>query len=76
MSDEQFIVAVYRRAIRLYPKRFREEYRDDLVALLADQLRDEPAVVRQLARGRGDRDEGSHQRCTREQQLPPMRCER
>jgi hypothetical protein len=35
-------LAVYRRALRLYPKRFRDEYGDDLVLLLGDQLGDEP----------------------------------
>jgi hypothetical protein len=36
-------LAVYRRLVRLYPRRFRDEYGPDLVLLLADQLRDEPA---------------------------------
>lgn len=33
----------YRLLIRLYPRRFREEYGPDLVLLLTDQLRDDPA---------------------------------
>ena len=37
-------VSAYRRAVRLYPRSFRQEYGDDLVAMFADQLRDEPAV--------------------------------
>lgn len=32
---------VYRAFVRLYPRRFREEYGDDLVALFEDQCRDE-----------------------------------
>jgi hypothetical protein len=35
------VVWSYRRAVRLYPRSFRDEYGDDLVLLLADQLRDE-----------------------------------
>jgi hypothetical protein len=42
-------LAAYRRALRLYPKAFREEYGDDLVLLLAHQLDDE-ATSRVLAR--------------------------
>src|SRR4051812_25235657 len=34
---------VYRMFVRLYPRRFREDYGTDLVGLVADQLRDEPA---------------------------------
>jgi hypothetical protein len=33
----------YRCLIRLYPRQFREEYGTDLVLLLTDQLRDDPA---------------------------------
>ena len=33
---------VYRVLVRLYPRRFREEYGPDLVGLVADQLRHEP----------------------------------
>lgn len=33
----------YRLLIGLYPRRFREEYGNDLVLLLTDQLRDDPA---------------------------------
>jgi hypothetical protein len=36
-------IRAYRRFVRLYPKRFREEYGPDMVELLADQLRDESA---------------------------------
>ncbi len=34
----------YRALVRLYPREFRKEYADDLVALFADQCRDEPPV--------------------------------
>jgi hypothetical protein len=37
------VVGTYRRLIRLYPRAFRDAYGDDLVDLLAEQLRDEPA---------------------------------
>jgi hypothetical protein len=40
---------VYRLLVRLYPRRFREEYGPDLVGLVGDQLRDEP-TWRVLAR--------------------------
>ena len=43
MSAHRRTLGAYRLAIRLYPKRFREEYGPDLAGLLADQLRDEPA---------------------------------
>lgn len=36
-------VALYRRLSCMYPKAFRAEYRDDLVATFAEQLRDESA---------------------------------
>jgi hypothetical protein len=36
-------ILVYRQLVRLYPKQFREEYGPDMVDLLADQLRDDPA---------------------------------
>lgn len=35
------IVRAYRASLRLYPRRFRAEYGDDMVALFEDQLRDE-----------------------------------
>ena len=38
------IVAAYRLALHLYPRTFRREYADDMVALLAAQLRDEGAA--------------------------------
>lgn len=53
MSAHRRTLRAYRLAIRLYPKRFREEYGPDLVGLLADQLRDEPAW-RVLARSTVD----------------------
>lgn len=34
-------IALYRRLAALYPKAFRDEYHDDLVAVFAEQLRDE-----------------------------------
>lgn len=37
-----WVVRLYRHLVRLYPRRFREEYGPDLVLLVADQLRDEP----------------------------------
>lgn len=43
MSTPRLTVATYRRAVRLYPRQFRNEYGDDLVVLFSDQLRDEPA---------------------------------
>jgi hypothetical protein len=41
MSKSRVTVAMYRQAVRLYPREFREEYGDDLVDLLCEQLRDE-----------------------------------
>jgi hypothetical protein len=49
MSAHQRTLGAYRLAVRLYPRRFREEYGPDLVGLAADQLRDEP-TWRVLAR--------------------------
>lgn len=43
MSAARYSAAVYRRLLWLYPRRFREEYGNDLVLLFCDQLRDEPA---------------------------------
>ena len=43
MSAHRRTLGAYRLAVRLYPKRFRDEYGPDLVGLVADQLRDEPA---------------------------------
>jgi uncharacterized membrane protein YdcZ (DUF606 family) len=37
-------VRTYRALVHLYPRRFRREYGDDMVLLLEQQLRDEPAV--------------------------------
>lgn len=42
MSGSGVVIAVYRAAQRLYPRRFRAEYGDDMLALLREQLRDEP----------------------------------
>lgn len=36
-------IAIYRRLLRVYPRHFRVEYRDDMVLLFAEQLRNEPA---------------------------------
>jgi hypothetical protein len=41
MTDSPLSLAFYRRAVGLYPRRFREEYGADLVLLFASQLRDE-----------------------------------
>jgi hypothetical protein len=40
---ESIGVGIYRRLLRLYPRRFRDEYGRDMALLLVDQLRDEPA---------------------------------
>jgi hypothetical protein len=37
-------VRAYRALLRLYPRRFRDEYGPDMALLFADQLRDEPAA--------------------------------
>ena len=37
-------VRLYRTALRCYPRSFRDEYGSDMVALLRDQLADEPAA--------------------------------
>jgi hypothetical protein len=42
MNRPDGMLGLYRRAIRLYPQRFRDDYGPDLVQLVADQLRDEP----------------------------------
>jgi hypothetical protein len=36
-------VGIYRGLLRVYPRRFRDEYRDDMALMFASQLRDEPA---------------------------------
>jgi hypothetical protein len=36
-------VDIYRSLLRVYPRRFRDEYREDMALLFAEQLRDEPA---------------------------------
>jgi hypothetical protein len=43
VSKPALTVTWYRRATRLYPRRFREAYGPDLVQLFTDQLRDEAA---------------------------------
>jgi hypothetical protein len=53
MSGPAKTVSVYRHAVRLYPRSFRDEYGPDLVALFAEQLRDEP-TWRVLTRGAVD----------------------
>jgi hypothetical protein len=42
MSRERPAVRVYRALTRAYPRRFRDEYGADMVALFRDQCRDEP----------------------------------
>ena len=49
MTTAPRTLGVYRRLVRLYPRRFRDEFGSDLVGLVADQLRDEP-TWRVLAR--------------------------
>jgi hypothetical protein len=43
VNVDPFVVRAYRRLLRLYPKRFRDEYGADLVQVLREQCRDEPA---------------------------------
>ncbi|HET6694467.1 MAG TPA: hypothetical protein VFG97_09180 [Pedococcus sp.] len=43
MTPAPRTLRAYRLLVRLYPRRFRQEYGPDLVGLVADQLRDEPA---------------------------------
>lgn len=43
MTGTDSIVAVHRALQRLYPRRFRHDYGDDMASLLRDQLADEPA---------------------------------
>ena len=43
MTAPQRALRAYRLLTRLYPKRFRDQYGPDLVGLVDDQLRDEPA---------------------------------
>ena len=42
MTTTDRLVRAYRLLLRAYPSSFRTEYGDDMVALLQDQLRDEP----------------------------------
>src|SRR2546425_12554546 len=44
MSNRRIHVAAYRRLTALYPRRFQEDYRDDLVAIVTQQLHDEAAA--------------------------------
>lgn len=53
MSGEDRAVAVYRLLVRLYPRSFRDQFGPDLVQLLRDQYREEPAG-RVLARAAVD----------------------
>ena len=49
-------IAAYRRLTALYPRRFRDEYRTDLVALFSHQLEDDgPGRVWQCPRDDGNR---------------------
>jgi hypothetical protein len=43
MTRPPWALRLYAMFVRLYPRRFRQEYGPDLVQLVADQLRDEPA---------------------------------
>ena len=43
MSGTGVVAGAYRAVQHLYPRRFRAEYGDDMVALFREQLRDEPA---------------------------------
>jgi hypothetical protein len=43
MSGARLVERVYRAATRLYPRRFRDEYGDDMALLIRDQCRDESA---------------------------------
>ena len=53
MNSERVAVRTYRALTRLYPRRFRDEYRADMVALFREQCRDEPAW-RVVARAAAD----------------------
>jgi hypothetical protein len=53
MTTPPGTLRIYQQLVRLYPRRFREEYGPDLVGLVADQLRDEP-TWRVLARSAVD----------------------
>jgi hypothetical protein len=53
MSGRAGVIRLYRLAVRLYPRRFRDECGPDLVILVVDQLRDEP-TWRVLARSATD----------------------
>ena len=43
MSSDPLALRAYGALLRLYPRSFRDEYRDDLVQLVRDQCADEPA---------------------------------
>jgi len=44
VSRERLVEHAYRALIRLYPRRFRDEYGNDMVLLIRDQCRDESAL--------------------------------
>jgi hypothetical protein len=49
MTAEDAAVRAYRAVVRLYPRRFREEYGADMTQLMREQCREEP-IARVLAR--------------------------
>lgn len=53
MKTESAVVRAYRTLLRLYPRSFRDEYGDDMLAVLRAQLRDE-AMPRVLGRAAVD----------------------
>jgi hypothetical protein len=53
VNKDGFAIRVYRALIRLYPRRFRDEYGADMARLMRDQCRDE-STVRVLTRAAMD----------------------
>ena len=53
MSRDALVTRAYRALLWLYPRRFRDEYRDDMVLLVRDQCRDE-SPLRVLTRSAVD----------------------
>jgi len=53
MSSDALVIRAYGALLRLYPRQFREEYRDDMVLLVRDQCREE-SPWRVLARSAVD----------------------
>lgn len=45
MTRARFPERAYRALVHLYPREFREEFGDDMVALFREQYRDEPALL-------------------------------